>query len=40
MLHILGNLVECIGFILLSFLILGIIFEAVMWVVERIFGDE
>lgn len=40
MLYVLGKLVECIGFIIISFVVIGVLFEIVMWVVERIFGDE
>ena len=40
MLYIFGKLVECIGFILIAFIVVAVIFEGVMWVIEKVFDDE
>lgn len=40
MLYVLGKLVECVGCIIIAFVVFAVIFEAVMWLVERIFDDE
>lgn len=40
MLHIFGKLVEAIGFTFIAFIGVAIIFEGIMWVIEKVFDDE